>query len=136
MSYLKFHAFIGLGYLVASLVIGQLSDKVGRRKVAVYLLFCKAVLNMLEAFCTNYYQFLILFFLNCFSGYGIFLSLFVLLTESFGSGKRYLASFKVEMANVTGELLACWMFYIATSWRQVPMVFSASTFVGYLIVLM
>ncbi|XP_063714470.1 solute carrier family 22 member 13-like isoform X2 [Symsagittifera roscoffensis] len=127
---------LGLGYLVASVVIGRLSDRVGRRKVALYLLFSKIIINALLSLSANYYQFLILYFLNCFTGYGIFLSLFVLLTESFGSSHRYLVSVKVESASVLGELSACLLFYLASSWRQVPQVLTLTSFVSFFLVLM
>ncbi|ESO84003.1 hypothetical protein LOTGIDRAFT_107933 [Lottia gigantea] len=110
-----------VGFMVSSLVIGTLSDIVGRR-VGVYISFACIIGSQFgTAFTPNFTILLVCRFLNGFGDIGLFMTSFVLALELVGVSKRTLAGMVVELFFCVGLFLTAILAYFIRSWQTLQL---------------
>jgi len=106
------------GIMTGSIILGPLSDKIGRRKTLAITFISLLLTNLAGAYVTTYTSYVIIRFICGFFQSGIILSSYVLMNEMIGSAKRGL----VGIVNMTffaiGILLLSLMSYYVRDWRN------------------
>ncbi|XP_005098247.1 organic cation transporter protein [Aplysia californica] len=115
------------GLLVGSLVLGSLSDVIGRKKVLLIGVAGHFGSSLGVTFVTSYEAFVILRFSTTFFGIGMFLSAFVIGMELVGPSKRKYAGIVIEIFWCIGLFIQNGVAYGLRDWRYLQAALSAPT---------
>jgi len=105
------------GLLLGSLVMGTLSDAIGRKTVMVIGVIGHLTFSLSTAFATSYWAFVVLRFCTQFFGIGMFLSAFVIGMELVGPSKRKYAGIVIEMVWCLGLFIQTAIAYGIRDWK-------------------
>lgn len=109
------------GVLVGNIVLGQLSDIIGRRKS----LYAGLMILMLAATCLTFapefYSFVVIYFLLGTSSIGSLMCAFVIGMEYVGPSKRNLAGNVIHIFGSTGALYLILMSYLLRDWKKIQL---------------
>uniref|UniRef100_A0A665VFH1 Solute carrier family 22 member 5-like n=1 Tax=Echeneis naucrates TaxID=173247 RepID=A0A665VFH1_ECHNA len=116
-----------VGYLVGSLISGQLSDKFGRKKVVFISLGAQCVSVMLQSFSQSWRMFCVMFLFVGASQISIYISAFVLGTELLSKTMRVLfTTLGAFLFYCIGYMTLPWIAYGIREWRTLLAVLSAT----------
>ncbi|KAM7398323.1 hypothetical protein PAMA_006301 [Pampus argenteus] len=119
-----------MGYLVGSLISGQLSDRFGRKKVIFISLGAQCVSVMLQSLSHSWTMFCIMFLFVGASQISIYISAFVLGTEVLSKTMRVLfTSLGAFLFYCIGYMTLPWIAYGIREWRTLLAVLSATSVV-------
>nr|XP_055041452.1 solute carrier family 22 member 2 [Misgurnus anguillicaudatus] len=119
-----FQASLNVGFLVGSITIGYLADKIGRMKSFMLTNFVIAVTGILVATSPNYISLLVFRALYGFGVKGGWMVGYVLLTELVGVGYRRTVGVTYQMFFSLGLLVLALLAYIIPNWRWLQVVFT------------
>ncbi|GFO13864.1 organic cation transporter protein [Plakobranchus ocellatus] len=111
-----------LGMLFGSLLLGILSDTIGRKKVALISSVGLSVSSVSVAWANSYGLFVVLRFLVSFFGTGMILSTFVMAMELVGPNKRRVAGNTVNLFWSSGLLIEAALAYGLREWKHLQLV--------------
>ncbi|XP_022618023.1 solute carrier family 22 member 5-like isoform X2 [Seriola dumerili] len=119
-----------VGYLVGSLISGQLSDRFGRKKVVFISLAAQCVSVLLQSFSHSWRMFCIMFLFVGASQISIYISAFVLGTEVLSKTMRVLfTTLGAFLFYCIGYMTLPWIAYGIREWRTLLAVLSATAVV-------
>uniref|UniRef100_A0A3Q1IHQ2 Major facilitator superfamily (MFS) profile domain-containing protein n=2 Tax=Anabas testudineus TaxID=64144 RepID=A0A3Q1IHQ2_ANATE len=119
-----------VGYLVGSLISGQLSDRFGRKKVVFISLGAQCVSVLLQSFSHSWRMFCIMFLFVGASQISIYISAFVLGTELLSKTMRVLfTTLGAFLFYCIGYMTLPWIAYGIREWRTLLAVLSATSVV-------
>lgn len=119
-----FQASLNVGFLVGSITIGYLADKIGRMKSFMLTNFVIAVTGILVATSPNYISLLVFRALYGFGVKGGWMVGYVLLTELVGVGYRRTVGVTYQMFFSLGLLVLALLAYLIPNWRWLQVVFT------------
>lgn len=115
------------GVLVGSLLVGMLSDAIGRKK-AIQLSFILVTATAISlAFSPNYIVFVILYFLLGAANAGVFTTRFVIGLELVGPTKRKFVGIATNYFFAIGLLVLAGVGYLLRDWQYILLALSAPT---------
>ncbi|XP_067675691.1 organic cation transporter protein-like isoform X2 [Haliotis asinina] len=112
------------GLLCGSLVLGIISDIIGRKPTLMASVLLHIGTGVGTAFAPNYVAFVILRFLNGASNIGLFVSSFVIVMELVGPSKRTLAGMVIELFWCIGLFLVGGLAYFIRDWHHLQLAIS------------
>ncbi|KAM6907197.1 LOW QUALITY PROTEIN: uncharacterized protein FYW49_013748 [Xenentodon cancila] len=119
-----------VGYLLGSLISGQLSDRFGRKKVVFMSLVAQCVSVLLQSFSHSWRMFCIMFLFVGASQISIYISAFVLGTEVLSKTMRVLfTTLGAFLFYCIGYMTLPWIAYSIREWRTLLAVLSATSVV-------
>ncbi|XP_037543219.1 solute carrier family 22 member 4 [Nematolebias whitei] len=119
-----------VGYLLGSLISGQLSDRFGRKKVVFISLAAQSVSVLLQSFSQSWRIFCIMFLFVGASQISIYISAFVLGTELLSKTMRVLfTTLGAFLFYCIGYMTLPWIAYGIREWRTLLAVLSATSVV-------
>uniref|UniRef100_A0A1A8GUZ2 Solute carrier family 22 (Organic cation/carnitine transporter), member 5 n=1 Tax=Nothobranchius korthausae TaxID=1143690 RepID=A0A1A8GUZ2_9TELE len=119
-----------VGYLVGSLISGQLSDRFGRKKVVFVSLAAQSLSVLLQSFSQSWRMFCIMFLFVGASQISIYISAFVLGTELLSKTMRVLfTTLGAFLFYCIGYMTLPWIAYGIRDWRTLLAVLSATSVV-------
>ncbi|XP_040907197.1 solute carrier family 22 member 4 [Toxotes jaculatrix] len=119
-----------VGYLVGSLISGQLSDRFGRKKVVFISLGAQCVSVLLQSFSHSWRMFCIMFLFVGASQISIYISAFVLGTELLSKTMRVLfTTLGAFLFYCIGYMTLPWIAYGIREWRTLLAVLSMTAVV-------
>lgn len=120
-----------VGYLLGSLVSGQLSDRFGRKKVVFMSLAAQSVAVLLQSFSTSWRMFCIMFLFIGASQISLYISAFVLGTELLSKTMRVIfATLGAFLFYGIGYMTLPWIAYGIREWRMLLAVLSMTSVVN------
>uniref|UniRef100_A0A672I6V1 Solute carrier family 22 member 5 n=1 Tax=Salarias fasciatus TaxID=181472 RepID=A0A672I6V1_SALFA len=119
-----------VGYLVGSLISGQLSDRFGRKKVVFISLGAQCLAVLLQSFSHSWRMFCIMFLFVGASQISIYISAFVLGTEVLSKTMRVLfTTLGAFLFYCIGYMTLPWIAYGIRDWRTLLAVLSTTSVV-------
>ncbi|KAM3601016.1 uncharacterized protein V6R79_006146 [Siganus canaliculatus] len=119
-----------VGYLLGSLISGQLSDRFGRKKVVFISLASQCAAVMLQSFSQSWRMFCIMFLFVGASQISIYISAFVLGTELLSKTMRVIfTSLGAFLFYCIGYMTLPWIAYGIREWRTLLAVLSMTAVV-------
>ncbi|XP_028277133.1 solute carrier family 22 member 5 [Parambassis ranga] len=119
-----------VGYLLGSLISGQLSDRFGRKKVVFISLAAQCLSVFLQSFSYSWKMFCIMFLFVGASQISIYISAFVLGTELLSKTMRVLfTTLGAFLFYCIGYMTLPWIAYGIREWRTLLAVLSATSVV-------
>ncbi|XP_074529206.1 solute carrier family 22 member 4 [Halichoeres trimaculatus] len=119
-----------VGYLLGSLVSGQLSDRFGRKKVVFFSLAAQCVSVTLQSFSHSWRMFCIMFLFVGASQISIYISAFVLGTEVLSKTMRVIfTTLGAFLFYCIGYMTLPWIAYSIREWRTLLAVLAATSVV-------
>uniref|UniRef100_A0A7N8XD53 Solute carrier family 22 member 5 n=1 Tax=Mastacembelus armatus TaxID=205130 RepID=A0A7N8XD53_9TELE len=119
-----------VGYLVGSLISGQLSDRFGRKKVVFISLGAQCVSVLLQSFSHSWRMFCVMFLFVGASQISIYISAFVLGTELLSKTMRVLfTTLGAFLFYCIGYMTLPWIAYAIRDWRTLLAVLSTTAVV-------
>nr|XP_019952664.1 PREDICTED: solute carrier family 22 member 5-like isoform X1 [Paralichthys olivaceus] len=119
-----------VGYLVGSLISGQLSDRFGRKKVVFISLAAQCVAVLLQSFSHSWRMFCIMFLFVGASQISLYISAFVLGTEVLSKTMRVLfTTLGAFLFYCIGYMTLPWIAYGIREWRTLLAVLSTTSVV-------
>uniref|UniRef100_A0A0B7BP68 Major facilitator superfamily (MFS) profile domain-containing protein n=1 Tax=Arion vulgaris TaxID=1028688 RepID=A0A0B7BP68_9EUPU len=115
------------GLLCGSIILGPLSDMIGRKKVIIIGIAGHFSCSLATAFVKTYVPFVILRFFTVFFGVGMFLPAFVIGVELVGPRKRTITGIVIEIFWVFGMFIQAGVAYGLRNWSHLQMALSAPT---------
>lgn len=112
------------GVFVGALLLGALSDKIGRKKTLILSVLALLASSLAVAWAANFYLFCVLRFIVGFSCAGTFMSAFVLGMEIVGPSKRLWAGVVIEYFFALGLVLLCLVGYLVREWKYNEIILS------------
>ncbi|XP_052712009.1 organic cation transporter protein-like [Crassostrea angulata] len=112
------------GVFVGALLLGALSDKIGRKKTLILSVLGLLASSLAVAWAENFYLFCVLRFIVGFCCAGTFMSAFVLGMEIVGPSKRLWAGVVIEYFFALGLVLLCLVGYLVREWKYNEIVLS------------
>nr|KAG5711002.1 hypothetical protein BaRGS_013736 [Batillaria attramentaria] len=112
------------GLLGGSLILGALSDIIGRKKVMMIGLLGQFAVTIATAFVSSYEAFVALRFLATFFGMGFFLAAFVAGMELVGPEQRTIAGIVIELFWATGLFIILLLAYLLRDWHHLQLAVS------------
>lgn len=112
------------GVFVGALLLGALSDKIGRKKTLILSVLGLLASSLAVAWADNFYLFCVLRFIVGFCCAGTFMSAFVLGMEIVGPSKRLWAGIVIEYFFALGLVLLCLVGYLVREWKYNEIVLS------------
>ncbi|XP_076466934.1 organic cation transporter protein-like isoform X2 [Babylonia areolata] len=106
------------GLLGGSLILGSLSDIIGRKKTMMIGLTGQFGVTLATGFVSNYIAFVVLRFLATFFGIGFFLAAFVAGMELVGPAQRTIAGIVIELFWALGLFIILFLAYFLTNWHH------------------
>lgn len=120
-----------VGYLLGSLVSGQLSDRYGRKKVVFMSLAAQSAAVLLQSFSTSWRMFCIMFLFIGASQISLYISAFVLGTEVLSKTMRVIfATLGAFLFYCIGYMTLPWIAYSIREWRTLLAVLSMTSVVN------
>ncbi|KAK2828099.1 hypothetical protein Q5P01_019133 [Channa striata] len=119
-----------VGYLVGSLISGQLSDRFGRKKVVFISLGAQCVSVLLQSFSHSWRMFCVMFLFVGASQISLYISAFVLGTEVLSKTMRVLfTTLGAFLFYCIGYMTLPWIAYGIREWRTLLAVLSTTSVV-------
>ncbi|XP_061926708.1 organic cation/carnitine transporter 2-like [Entelurus aequoreus] len=119
-----------VGYLLGSLISGQLSDRFGRKKIVFISLAAQCISIILQSFSQSWRMFCITFLFVGASQISIYISAFVLGTEMLTKTLRVVfTTLGAFLFYCIGYMTLPWIAYGIREWRTLLAVLSATTVV-------
>uniref|UniRef100_A0A9J8A1F9 Solute carrier family 22 member 5 n=1 Tax=Cyprinus carpio carpio TaxID=630221 RepID=A0A9J8A1F9_CYPCA len=119
-----------MGYLLGSLVSGQLSDRFGRRKVFFMSLAAEALVILAQSFSNSWLLFCVLYFFVGTFQISVYITAFVLGNEVLSESLRVsFTSLGASLHYCFGYMLLPWMAFAVRDWRSLLRVLSGLTVV-------
>uniref|UniRef100_A0A1A7XN66 Solute carrier family 22 (Organic cation/carnitine transporter), member 5 n=1 Tax=Iconisemion striatum TaxID=60296 RepID=A0A1A7XN66_9TELE len=119
-----------VGYLLGSLISGQLSDRFGRKKVVFVSLAAQSLSVLLQSFSQSWRMFCVMFLFVGASQISIYISAFVLGTELLSKTMRVLfTTLGAFLFYCIGYMTLPWIAYGIRDWRTLLAVLSATSVV-------
>ncbi|XP_054610754.1 organic cation/carnitine transporter 2-like isoform X1 [Dunckerocampus dactyliophorus] len=119
-----------VGYLLGSLISGQLSDRFGRKKIIFISLAAQCLSVLLQSFSQSWRMFCIMFLFVGASQISIYVSAFVLGTEVFSKTLRVIfTTLGAFLFYCIGYMMLPWIAYGIREWRTFLAVLSATSVV-------
>ncbi|XP_042890724.1 organic cation transporter protein-like isoform X3 [Penaeus japonicus] len=115
------------GLLVGSLVMGQLSDRFGRRTMTLYCAVAATVVGICASFVNTYTFFLVMRFLIAFLCAGLMVITFVLVTEVVSPSARTLTGMLYAFFFGSGIAILPGIAYFVRSWRYLELTIGISS---------
>lgn len=112
------------GVFVGALLLGALSDKIGRKRTLILSVLGLLASSLAVAWADNFYLFCVLRFIVGFCCAGTFMSAFVLGMEIVGPSKRLWAGIVIEYFFALGLVLLCLVGYLVREWKYNEIVLS------------
>ncbi|KAK7503120.1 hypothetical protein BaRGS_00005746 [Batillaria attramentaria] len=104
------------GQLAGSLILGAVSDMIGRKKTMMIGLLGQFAVTFATAFVSSYIAFVILRFLATFFGLGFYLAAFVAGMELVGPEQRTLAGIVIQLFWALGLFVILLLAYLLRNW--------------------
>ncbi|XP_007233987.2 solute carrier family 22 member 4 [Astyanax mexicanus] len=121
---------IYMGYLLGSLVSGQLSDRFGRKKVLFASLALESVIIFAQSFSQSWLVFCILYFFVGAFQISLYITAFVLGTEVLSTSLRVLfTTLGAFLHYCVGYMVLPWIAFVIRDWRTLLRVLSVLTVV-------
>ncbi|KAK3862992.1 hypothetical protein Pcinc_031196 [Petrolisthes cinctipes] len=117
------------GLLIGSLVMGQLSDRFGRRVMALVCVVCGCVVGTSAAFVTSYVQFITLRFFIAFFYGGLMVINFVLILEVVKPSARTMCGLLNAFFFGLGISVLPGVAYFIRDWRNLEMTIGLSSII-------
>ncbi|XP_045584002.1 organic cation transporter protein [Procambarus clarkii] len=117
------------GLLVGSLVMGQLSDRYGRRPMSVLCAVAAALAGTVVSFAKTYMQFLVLRFVTAILSAGLIVINFVLVMEVVKPEARTMTGMMYIFFVGLGTAILPGMAYFIRSWRYLELAIGLSSFI-------
>ncbi|XP_061608675.1 organic cation/carnitine transporter 2-like [Phyllopteryx taeniolatus] len=115
-----------VGYLLGSLISGQLSDRFGRKKIVFISLGAQSISVLLQSFSQSWRMFCITFLFVGASQISIYISAFVLGTEVLSKTLRVIfTTLGAFLFYCIGYMMLPWIAYSIRDWRTLLAVLSA-----------
>ncbi|XP_051902140.1 solute carrier family 22 member 5-like isoform X2 [Hippocampus zosterae] len=119
-----------VGYLVGSLISGQLSDRFGRKKTVFISLGAQSISVLLQSFSQSWRMFCIMFLFVGASQISIYISAFVLGTEVLSKTLRVMfTTLGAFLFYGIGYMILPWIAYSIREWRTLLAVLAATSVV-------
>nr|XP_061801649.1 organic cation/carnitine transporter 2-like [Nerophis lumbriciformis] len=119
-----------VGYLIGSLISGQLSDRFGRKKIVFLSLGAQCISVLLQSFSQSWRMFCITFLLVGASQISLYISAFVLGTELLSKTLRVIfTTLGAFLFYCIGYMVLPWIAYAIREWRTLLAVLSATSVV-------
>uniref|UniRef100_A0A671MQB3 Solute carrier family 22 member 4-like n=1 Tax=Sinocyclocheilus anshuiensis TaxID=1608454 RepID=A0A671MQB3_9TELE len=119
-----------MGYLLGSLVSGQLSDRFGRKKVLFASLAAEALVILAQSFSDSWLLFCILYFFVGTFQISLYITAFVLGSEVLSKSLRVLfTTLGVFLHYCIGYMVLPWIAFAVRDWRSLLRVLSGLTVV-------
>ncbi|KAM3869455.1 organic cation/carnitine transporter 2 [Diretmus argenteus] len=119
-----------VGYLIGSLISGQLSDRFGRKKVIFISLGAQAVSVLLQSFSRSWVMFCIIYLFVGGSQISLYISAFVLGTEVLTKSLRvFFTTLGAFLFYCIGYMTLPWIAYCIREWRTLLAILSSITVV-------
>ncbi|KAL8575563.1 hypothetical protein ACOMHN_059627 [Nucella lapillus] len=112
------------GLLGGSLILGSLSDIIGRKKTMLLGLTGQFAVTMATGFVSNYIAFVGLRFMATFFGIGFFLAAFVAGMELVGPDHRTIAGIVIELFWALGLFIILFLAYFLRDWHHLQIAVS------------
>ncbi|XP_075975669.1 organic cation transporter-like protein [Anticarsia gemmatalis] len=109
------HSF---AYFTAIPVTAYISDKYGRRLTLICTAIAPAFVGIARSFCTNYYVYLVLEYIEAFVGIGSYSTAFILGLEMVNLKKRVQAGIALSMTYASGQAILGITASIVPYWRH------------------
>ncbi|XP_078688676.1 organic cation transporter protein-like [Branchiostoma floridae x Branchiostoma belcheri] len=113
-----------VGVLIGSIVFGQLSDSIGRKKTMYLAVLLQLGFGVATAFAPNYEVFVVLRLLVGFTAMGVFLPAFVIATEMVGVDRRTLTGTLIQSSFSAGGVVLTGIAYLIRDWSRLQLVIS------------
>ncbi|XP_066288727.1 organic cation transporter protein-like [Branchiostoma lanceolatum] len=113
-----------VGVLIGSIVFGQLSDSIGRKKTMYLAVLVQLGFGVATAFAPNYEVFVVLRLLVGFTAMGVFLPAFVVATEMVGVNRRTLTGTLIQSSFSMGGVVLTGIAYLIRDWSRLQLVIS------------
>ncbi|XP_022293454.2 organic cation transporter protein-like [Crassostrea virginica] len=113
------------GKFVGALLLGVLSDRIGRKKTMILSLLGLLASSLAISWAADFYLFCVLRFVVGFSSAGLFMSTFVLGMEMVGPSKRLWAGIVIQYFIALGMVLQCLVGYLIREWKYNAIIVSA-----------
>ncbi|XP_029029781.1 solute carrier family 22 member 4 isoform X2 [Betta splendens] len=119
-----------VGYLIGSLISGQLSDRFGRKKIVFISLGAQCVAVLLQSFSHSWTMFCVLYLFVGASQVSVYISAFVLGTELLSQTMRVLfTTLGAFLFYCIGYMTLPWIAFGVRAWRTLLAVLSAMSVV-------
>ncbi|XP_066502261.1 organic cation/carnitine transporter 2 [Hoplias malabaricus] len=119
-----------MGYLLGSLISGQLSDRFGRKKVLFASLALESLIIFVQSFSQSWLVFCILYFFVGAFQVSLYITAFVLGTEILSTSLRVLfTTLGAFLHYCVGYMLLPWIAFAIRDWRTLLRVLSGLTLV-------
>ncbi|CAL4081191.1 unnamed protein product, partial [Meganyctiphanes norvegica] len=112
------------GVLIGAVILSELSDKFGRRTIALLSAVGFLITSVATAFSNHYITFIVLRFFVAFFGSGLFLPCFVLLMEVVGPEARTFMGMNYQSFFSVGFMLLPLIAYYVREWRNLQLAIS------------
>uniref|UniRef100_A0A671L424 Solute carrier family 22 member 4-like n=1 Tax=Sinocyclocheilus anshuiensis TaxID=1608454 RepID=A0A671L424_9TELE len=119
-----------MGYLLGSLVSGQLSDRFGRRKVFFMSLVAEALVILAQSFSDSWLLFCVLYFFVGTVQISLYITAFVLGSEVLSKSLRvFFTTLGASLHYCIGYMVLPWIAFAVRDWRSLLRVLSGLTVV-------
>ncbi|KAK7071582.1 hypothetical protein SK128_010404 [Halocaridina rubra] len=115
-----------MGLLLGSLIMGQLSDRFGRRIMTVFCTFASIIIGIVASFANSFVFFLALRFILAFTNAGIMVICFVLVMEVVKPGARTFTGMMYAFFFGSGIGILPGIAYFIRDWRYLQLAISLS----------
>ncbi|XP_035700301.1 organic cation transporter protein-like [Branchiostoma floridae] len=113
-----------VGFLVGSLVFGDISDRFGRKVVFFAVVAMQCFCGIACSFAHNYIAFVVLRFFIGAAGVGAYVTSFVLVSEVVGPSKRTLVGTLEYCCFVLGYIIMGGIAYFVRTWSMLQLIIS------------
>eukprot|EP00058_Branchiostoma_floridae_P003256 XP_002588744.1 hypothetical protein BRAFLDRAFT_238294 [Branchiostoma floridae] len=113
-----------VGVLIGSILFGQLSDSIGRKKTMYLAVLLQLGFGVATAFAPNYIWFVVLRLLVGFTAMGVFLPAFVIATEMVGVDRRTLTGTLIQSSFSMGGVVLTGIAYLIRDWSRLQLAIS------------